>query len=957
VRFLCKVDYLVLAAILALTISSGAIAFESSAGREDFDWPAIGRQCRPWTYWWWMGSAVEKSEITSHLEAYSKAGIGGVHIIPIYGAKGYEKRYIPYLTPEWIEMLRYTVAEAARLEMGVDMTCGTGWPFGGGWVDKDNAAAMVLFETYSLSGGRCLYEKVRSRDELHGKDALLEALMAFSEAGDILDLYELVDSSGKLDWTAPDGKWKLYAVFRGWTGQEVKRAAPGGEGNVIDYFSQASLNRYLSRFDKAFAGFPRNIMPRAFYHDSYEVYRADWTSGLFREFQTRRGYDLRRQLPALLGDEPDREIVARVRCDYRETVSDLLLEEFTVPWVAWCHVKGSIARNQAHGSPGNLLDLYAAADIPETEAFGPSGFPIPGLRVEQNFPQQFGKPDILVSKFASSAAHIRGRPLTSSESCTWLGENFRVALSQAKPEIDKLFISGINHVFYHGMTYSPAKAEWPGWLFYASTNFGLSNTIWNDLPELNAYIARCQAFLQSGQPDNDILLYFPIHDLWQKGEGGVEFEGDDQNMLLYFGVHNPETWLYGSSFWSSARTVQEQGYAFDYISDRLLKELTADREGLRAGSSVYRVIVIPECLYMPAETLERLVDLATGGATVIVAGELPADVPGYGDLANRRSLLEKSLEVIKPLQTDQQGIRQAGIGKGRFILGDSLLQMLEYSGVPRERIADQGLEFIRRSQGDGRLYFLTNLGQKKVEGWVSLAVKAGSVSIFDPLHKRYGLAAIRQGQSDGTEVYIQLFPGQSCILRTSASGFSDRRKWQYLTPGGEPWTIQGTWEVSFTGGGPSLPETLKTGRLVSWTELDGTETKDFAGTARYSVSFQKPPAGTREWLLDLGRVHESAKIWLNGRYIGALWCHPYRISFADTLLNQGENTLQVEVTNLAANRIVSLDRRKVQWRRFNDINFVNIRYEPFDASGWPGLPSGLLGPVRLVPGKSVFEEH
>jgi hypothetical protein len=162
-----------------------------------------------------------------------------------------------------------------------------------------------------------------------------------------------------------------------------------------------------------------------------------------------------------------------VVADYCETISDLLYDQFTVNWVNKSHEMGILTRNQAHGSPGNLLDLYALADIPETESFGASGFPIPGLRQDPDYEEKrFGRPNPLTMKFASSAANITGRKLVSSESTTWLGDHFKVALSQIKPQIDELFVSGINHVFFHGTTYSPKEKPFPGRLFYASTNYG-----------------------------------------------------------------------------------------------------------------------------------------------------------------------------------------------------------------------------------------------------------------------------------------------------------------------------------------------------------------------------------------------------------------------------------------------------------------------------------------------------
>ena len=118
-------------------------------------------------------------------------------------------------------------------------------------------------------------------------------------------------------------------------------------------------------------------------------------------------------------------------------------------------------------------------------------------------------------KFASSAAHVTGRTLASSETFTWLGEHVQVRFAQLKGVLDTFLLSGINHMFLHGIPYSPEDAPWPGWLFYASVNFGPNGGLWHDLPSFNAYATRCQSVLQSGKPDNDLLLYFPVADYWQ----------------------------------------------------------------------------------------------------------------------------------------------------------------------------------------------------------------------------------------------------------------------------------------------------------------------------------------------------------------------------------------------------------------------------------------------------------
>ncbi len=316
-------------------------------------------------------------------------------------------------------------------------------------------------------------------------------VMAYNESGESLDLTSKVSPDGTLDWIAPKGQWKLYALFQGWHGKMVERAGPGGEGNVIDHFSETALKHYLARFDSVFASHDIKSL-RAFFNDSYEVDdargAADWTSGLMEEFSKRRGYDLRGHLPSLFAtDSSDKD--RRILYDYRRTIGELVQEKFTKPWSNWARLKGALTRNQAHGSPANILDLYSTVDIPEIEGTDP-------LRI----------------KMATSAANVSGKRLVSSESATWLDEHFQSDLGEIKSAVDLFLVHGVNHIFYHGTSYSPPDEPWPGWLFYAAVHLNPRNSQWNDFDILNNYVARCQSILQTTKPSNDVLLYYPIAD-------------------------------------------------------------------------------------------------------------------------------------------------------------------------------------------------------------------------------------------------------------------------------------------------------------------------------------------------------------------------------------------------------------------------------------------------------------
>ncbi len=892
-------------------------------------WPEISREAKPWTFWWWMGSAVDRENVSRLLEIYSGAGLGGVHIIPIYGARGWESKYIEFLSPQWMEMLKHTVNEAGRLGMGVDMSTGTGWPFGGPHVTPETASSKLVLESFGLNEGGKLDRALDMR--------ALQAAVAHSEDGGFIDLTGLVDSAGRLNWTAPAGRWKIHAAYINGTGQKVKRAAPGGAGLVMDHFSRTALDGYLRRFDEAIesSGTP---LPRAFYNDSYEVYGANWTGDFFAEFERRRGYDLRRRLPELTGGGRD-DSASRVRCDFRETLSDLLLERFAIPWTQWSRAKKCLTRYQAHGSPGNLLDLYAAADIPETEAFGPSGFDIPGLPRNNGIPKSFGKPNVLMMKFASSASHVTGKKLTSSESCTWLGEHFTVPLSKVKPELDQLFTAGINHVVFHGAAYSPLKAKWPGWLFYASVNFGPTNTFYRDFPKLTGYIARVQSFLQSGRPDNDTLLYWPIHDLYS--------DSAPERLERQLTVHDAGEWLHGSEFGKTAERLLERGYTFDYISDRLLSNVAVKNGQLISGGAAWRALVIPKCRRIPAGTMKKILNLAAGGARVIYIDGVPSDVPGLGSLDARRAELKHTVAAAKITVSATGSTVETKTGKGSVITGVDLEAALRLAGVAREPIVDNGIKFIREKTDGGRIYFVSNLGPKTLDGWVTLATPLKSASIFDPLHETAGDAKVRS-KSDGTQVHLQLAPGESVILRTFDKSVASGSEWKYFEIENKPVEITGQWDVRFTGGGPDKPDAQRVAELKSWTEFGGRKVKYFSGTAVYTIEFDAPASGAEVWTLDLGRVAESARVKLNDTELGTLWCVPFRVR-ADGLSRSGKNKLEIEVTNLSANRIIQMEKKGAQWKYFNDANVLDVNYAPFDASKWTPLESGLIGPVRLYP--------
>ncbi len=839
---------------------------------------------KPWAYWWWLGSAVNEKDIAKNLEDYAAAGFGGLHIIPIYGVKGEEANFIPYLSPKWVEMLDFTVEKAKKFDLGIDMTLGTGWPFGGSQVLETDAAKQ--FEI--------------------AKDAAGKYVLAVSP-----------------------------------TKQKVKRAAPGGEGWVIDHFDGGAVDRYLQPFETVFK--QKNVGVRAFYNDSYEVYGANWSANFFPKFKLLRGYDLAEHLDVLAKDSAKTAREKGVWSDYYETLSDLLLTEFTQKFANFSKKYGKLSRNEAHGSPANILDLYAQCDMPESEFFGSKSYSIPLYRQDPDYEiKRFGTPDAVILKLASSAANVAGRKLVTSETATWLGNHFKVSLAQIKPIVDESFVGGINHIFFHGIPYSPPDAVFPGWLFYASTNFNQQSHFWPTLPQLNGYIERCQAHLQAATPDNDVLLYFPMYDTWHIVGKNAKMHPIDVHSIIRDG-------LMSSPLGKSIKALQTSGYTFDFISDKQLLASKIDKNGVYTeGGQLYKTVVIPRCDYMPLATLEALERFKKAGVPVVFVDKMPSSPNGFFELDKRKAAFEATSKRI----TAREG-SVIGIG--------NLAQCLRDAGIRSEKMVEKGLTFIRKKNSKGTLYFIANQNKGFENGKITLAATGKTVRFYNPLYNKDGQMRFEKISKNELEIPLNLASGESIFIEVSTEKiepevgqelvqFVDNQKFIKSLNGGQAGQKSQNWQVDFIKGEPSLPKSFKTDFLKSWTILaTDTMAQYFSGTAKYTTTFSVPlnQLNKRGWI-ELGDVRESATVTLNGKMLGTAWCLPFRVPITEGSLKERDNVLEIDVTNLSANRIRYLDKKGVNWKKFYDINMVDIGYRPFDASGWQPAASGLLGTVKVV---------
>lgn len=845
-------------------------------------WPVPNQEAKPGTRWWWLGSAVTENDLKWNLRQFADHGIGAIEITPIYGVQGNEKNNIPFLSPRYMDILKYVNAECKADGIEFDMATGTGWPFGGPWVPLDESASQMLIIDTTVVG-----KKIKALDlrpiEKKRKNTSLVGIYAFSEGKFLKITTPLVE--GTLTTKLPSkGTWRIIALYQKKGVMAVKRAAPGGAGFVIDHFDKQAVTNYLKHIEEAFekTGTP---YPHTFFNDSYEVSESDYTPTLFQEFYNRRGYSLEENFDKLV--DGDTKVVA----DYRETLGDMLLDNFTRTWTAWAHSHGAITRNQAHGSPANLIDCYAAVDIPEIEGFGLTNFGIKGLRQDPGKTRK-NDSDFSMLKYAPSAAHIMGKPYTSSETFTWLTEHFRTSLSQMKPDMDLMFCAGVNHMFFHGTAYSPQHETWPGWRFYASIDMSPNNTIWRDAPYFMKYVERCQSMLQMGRPDNDFLTYLPIHDMWAKRSTGKR--------LMQFSIH--AMGKLAPEFVKCIDAIDQAGFDCDYISDRILLDTYYNNGMLHTpGGTTYKGLVIPSADNILTPAVKAHIEkLKAQGANIIV-GTSAAD-------------LTKAAKAEK-MKTEL------------------------------------GLKLIRRSNDKGHHYFIANLTPNDIQAYTTLAVPMATAMWFNPMTGNRQRAEIC-----GDSILINLRSGESIILQTfnhkdealskELASLPVRGEWKKTSPIVK--TLN-NWKLSFTEATPAISKTYNLDTTKAWENLDDS-TRTLMGTGVYECTINLSAAELKKgnsWTIDLGDVRESARVYVNDSLIGCAWAVPYRLSFAN-LLHKGNNKIRIEVTNLPANRISELDRQGYKWRKFDEINVVDINYKKTSYADWTPVASGLNSEVKLI---------
>jgi hypothetical protein len=860
---------------------------------------------RPMMRWWWFGPAVEKPELARELETMKTGGIGGVEIQPVYALelddpqKGF--RNLPYLSKDFLDMVGFAAQTAHDLGLRLNLTLGSGWPYGGAYVPVTDAAGKLRIVVNVVPDGASSLPVPSIRN---GEKLLAVFLAAGTTQQYDADHAQQLTTIGEYRLTLPDGISGPHTVLffiSSRTGQQVKRAAVDAEGFVLDHFSMEAIQNHLKNVaDPLIQACGANV-PYSVFSDSLEVYESDWTPNLLDEFRARRGYDLTPYLPDLAaGASPE---AADVRYDWGRTLAELIDEHYLTPLNTWAREYHTNFRSQTYGAPAVTLSSNALVDLPEGE----------GSQWHAGFS---------FTRWTTSASHVYGRPITSSETWTWLhSPSFRAMPLDMKAEADTFFLQGISQLVGHGWPYSPPSAGDPGWAFYAAAVFNDHNPWWIVMPDVTSYLTRMSYLLRQGKPANDVAVLLPEEDAQARFRPGHVSVTDEMRTLL------------GSDL---APAILDAGYNFDYIDSAAI-----DKVGIH-----YPVLVMPHVERLPLATYRRIEEYARGGGLVIAVKSLPSRAPG---------LKESPRDSAAVAQISQE-MFAAGAKNAKLVASSTQLAAA-IGAVLKPDMAfsppTPTVGFIHRKLPDADIYFVANTDNQPHTVDATFRTTYSAAERWDPLT---GYAA---PAGPGKTQILDLAPYQSEVLV-----FTDHPEPFAKTPIAKPFApidMTHDWKVTFD----KTDRTATMPVLKSWTDIEGE--KYYSGTATYThiVEIPEPVATAGRVFLDFGNgtplepqelhlsgtrtwydapLRDAAVVYVNGNRAGSVWHPPYQIDIAP-LLHAGTNELKIVVANTAINELAG--------RAAPDYRLLDLRYgekfTPQDMDHLEPLPSGILGPLRLVP--------
>jgi len=972
--------YLILIAFATLFVSCSKDDVSSDRLRASFLNPP--HQAKPWVYWINMDGHFTKEGITADLESMKEVGIGGMIHMDV--DVGVPRGDVPFMSEKWQENFKHTVLECERLGLEFTTITGPGWTgTGGPWIKVSqsmqhlvpvsvNAKGPSVFNQvlpkpkprvspYHLNQTPEMQEELANFYEdvalyafpicdsllagidekalfirnpytsMEGVRAYLPSSVSYTELdsskvidpNEIIDLTDHLQPDGRLEWEVPAGEWTILRMGRRSTGANGRPAPLAGLGFESDKFDKEALE---SHFESYFDPLLKRIGSRpkdrstgftGLDADSWEMSSQNWTPKFRELFEKICGYDPWRYFPAYSGRVVgSRELTERFLWDVRMVSQELILENHIGHMKKLCQGRGlKLSIEPYDMNPTNDLDLGSYADIPMGE-FWRNTFNSAWSCIE-----------------AASIGHIMGKSIVAAEAFTAEKTNWKETPWTLKNQGDWAFAIGINRFVTVSFSHQPWLNKAPGMMF---SMYGLywerTQTFWPLLGNYNQYLARCSHMLQQGVTISDILYLTP--------EGAPHVFRAPHSAM-----ENPD-----------GRLPDKKGYGFDGCSPRILMKRAEVKDGLITfpGGSSYRVLVLPEYKTMTLQLLEKIKELVKAGATVIGSPSLKSpSLVDYPDCDQKLKSL--ATELWGGLEAPDKFIsRSYGLGsifwggvssEGLYPDYSITASVLKKLGINEDFKASDSIRYAHRQTKDRDIYFLSNKSKKRIEAKCQFRIGKGQPELWDPVTgTSRPLPQFKQDKGITTiplqfvahQSFFVVFPRKVSAKEQSSAGTVNFPKTSMLSE------LQGVWEVRFEpkwGG----PEKITFDTLYDWSKSDDDGIKYYSGISTYYKSFVLPESLTTDSpiYLSIGKVHELARIRLNGKDLEVIWCAPWQVDISSAL-KAGDNYLEIDVANLWPNRLIGdaalPQQQQLTW---------TILDNPYKADHTL-LPSGLLGPVKIL---------
>lgn len=882
---------------------------------------------RPMVRWWWFGVAVQPPEILRELQQMKQDGIGGVELAFVYPqvlndpAHGLEN--FPFLSPKMLQAVTYAQAQARKLGLRVDITLCSGWPYGGPSVSLEDAAGHIRLVQSVLAPGA---SHLATPSLAKGESSLsIQLANGSPDRWQTISARSIQAQQGTIS-VPPSGETRTVLFFiASHTRQQVKRAAVGAEGYVLDPFSHDAVAHYLTSVGTPLLGAFGPTPPYAIFSDSLEAYGADWTPGLPAEFRKRRGYDLLPHLAELVaGGSPQADTV---RHDYGKTLTELVNANYLTQITDWAVAHHTLFRSQTYGTPAVTFSSQNLPNLAEGE--GPQWRSFSTLR------------------WATSANHVFGHNITSGETFTWLHSPvFRATPLDMKAEADIDLIMGENQFIFHGWPYSPPQVGQPGWSLYAAAALNNHNPWHPVMPFVTGYLTRLSYLLRQGEPANQVAILLPTDDAWASFSPGHVSITDDMKKLV------PA---------SLVAAILSSGYNFDFT----------DADAIQRLGIHHQVVVLPPTQRIPQAAIDALVTFAARGGKVIAVGTIPSLTP------EGKSLTIPQVCASSPGPSSPcHPLFDAALSS---LVEDtfSLPAALHRAALPDMQLVDADettrsqLGFIRRNLPFADIYFVVNTSNRSIQTTANFTTAFPSATQWNPD------SAIESPASSRSQD-IHLAPYESRVFVFSRRPLRSARQ----NPSSTFTTladISSNWHVNFVSTGQHYNEVKPT----DWTASSATIHYSGEVVYQHDVTLPRIPDHKRVLLQVEGGaampgmpdstpmestataggmpnplvthtgpgmhayydppIREAAIVVINGRATGALWHPPYALDVTK-YLKPGKNLIQLRVFNTALNA----------WSALSPHNYKPLiakygdRFQMQDLDKVKPISSGLLGAVHLV---------